>query len=112
LRLRLISTDRPPAAYEHVEPSEQVLGRIGFAPIHTGRMAHSRGGCDDVRSVRDLTSRPKSAEDHSGANIQEATITTDSIVGRAFTIFWPFNRAAWLSVPSQFGGVPDPAAAK
>jgi signal peptidase I len=45
-------------------------------------------------------------------NIQEATITEDSIVGRAFTIFWPVDRATWLSVPSTFNGVPEPAVAK
>jgi signal peptidase I len=45
-------------------------------------------------------------------NIQEATITADSIVGRAFTIFWPVNRASWLSAPPTFEGVPAPAPAK
>jgi len=45
-------------------------------------------------------------------NIDEATIKADSVVGRAFTIFWPVNRATWLSVPSTFEGVPAPAAAK
>lgn len=45
-------------------------------------------------------------------DVTEATITQDSIVGRAFTIFWPVNRASWLSVPSQFDAIPDPAAAK
>jgi signal peptidase I len=44
-------------------------------------------------------------------DIQEATIETDAIVGRAFTIFWPVGRATWLSVPSGFDGVPAPAAA-
>jgi signal peptidase I len=45
-------------------------------------------------------------------NIQDATITEDSVVGRAFTVFWPVNRATWLSVPDTFSGVPEPAAAK
>ncbi|MEV4638541.1 signal peptidase I [Actinoplanes sp. NPDC049548] len=45
-------------------------------------------------------------------NIEEATIKADSIVGRAFTIFWPVDRATWLPVPEQFDGIPDPAAAK
>ena len=45
-------------------------------------------------------------------NIDEATIKADAIVGRAFTIFWPVNRATWLSVPSTFEGVPAPAVAK
>jgi signal peptidase I len=45
-------------------------------------------------------------------NIQEATIESDAIVGRAFTIFWPFNRATWLQVPKEFEGIPDAAPAK
>jgi signal peptidase I len=45
-------------------------------------------------------------------NIDEATVKADAIVGRAFTIFWPVNRASWLSVPATFEGVPAPAVAK
>jgi len=45
-------------------------------------------------------------------DIQEATIDEKSIVGRAFTIFWPFNRATWLSVPKEFDVIPDSAPAK
>jgi signal peptidase I len=41
-------------------------------------------------------------------SIDKATITTDSVVGRAFVIFWPFNRADWLSVPGTYGQVPSP----
>ena len=44
-------------------------------------------------------------------DINEATIGSDAIVGRAFTVFWPVNRATWLSVPKQFDAVPDAAAA-
>ena len=44
-------------------------------------------------------------------DINEATIDSDSIVGRAFTVFWPVNRATWLSVPKQFNAIPDAAAA-
>jgi signal peptidase I len=45
-------------------------------------------------------------------NVQEATITEDSIVGRAFTVFWPVGRAKWLSVPDGFNNIPAPSAAK
>ncbi len=45
-------------------------------------------------------------------DITEATITEKSIVGRAFTIFWPVNRATWLTVPKQFESIPDAAPAK
>ena len=41
-------------------------------------------------------------------NVQEATIPEDSIVGRAFTVFWPVGRATWLSVPNSFSKIPDP----
>jgi signal peptidase I len=44
--------------------------------------------------------------------IDKSTITEDSIVGRAFTVFWPVGRATWLTVPSGFDGIPDPAPAK
>jgi signal peptidase I len=44
-------------------------------------------------------------------DIQDATIETDSIVGRAFTIFWPVSRATWLSVPKEFASIPDAATA-
>jgi signal peptidase I len=41
-------------------------------------------------------------------DVAEATIPEDSVVGRAFTVFWPVNRATWLSVPSGFDAIPDP----
>jgi signal peptidase I len=44
----------------------------------------------------------------SGEDINEATIPEDQVIGRAFTIFWPVNRASWLSVPKQFDGIPNP----
>jgi signal peptidase I len=37
-----------------------------------------------------------------------ATIPEDSVVGRAFVVFWPVSRWKWLTVPSTFDGVPDP----
>jgi signal peptidase I len=40
-------------------------------------------------------------------DVTEATIPEDSIVGRAFTVFWPVSRAKWLSVPEGFKGIPD-----
>jgi signal peptidase I len=36
----------------------------------------------------------------------ESTISEDAVVGRAFVVFWPVNRATWLSVPGTFDGVP------
>jgi signal peptidase I len=45
-------------------------------------------------------------------NVEEATITESSIVGRAFTVFWPVSRAKWLSVPDGFNNIPNASAAK
>ena len=42
-------------------------------------------------------------------DINEATIDADDIVGRAFTIFWPVNRADWLAVPKEFDSIPASA---
>lgn len=39
-------------------------------------------------------------------DINTATIDVDSVVGRAFVVFWPVGRAKWLSVPSGFDGIP------
>jgi signal peptidase I len=41
-------------------------------------------------------------------NIDLSTIKVDSVVGRAFTVFWPVNRAKLLSVPHPFDSVPKP----
>jgi signal peptidase I len=40
-------------------------------------------------------------------NIDQSTVPEDAVVGRAFTIFWPVNRADWLPVPAPFETVPD-----
>jgi signal peptidase I len=45
-------------------------------------------------------------------DITKSTITEDSIIGRAFTVFWPVSRAKWLTVPKQFDNIPAPPAAK
>ena len=45
-------------------------------------------------------------------DIDEATITESSIVGRAFTVFWPVGRATWLSVPDPFDRIPSATVAK
>ncbi|MEU4241618.1 signal peptidase I [Actinoplanes sp. NPDC026619] len=45
-------------------------------------------------------------------DVQEATIPEDSVIGRAFTVFWPIKRADWLSVPDGFKNIPAPSAGK
>jgi signal peptidase I len=42
-------------------------------------------------------------------NVEQATIPVDSVVGRAFVLFWPLNRATWLSVPSTYEAIPPPS---
>jgi signal peptidase I len=42
-------------------------------------------------------------------NIELATIPVDSVVGRAFVLFWPPSRATWLTVPDTFNDIPPPA---
>jgi signal peptidase I len=37
-----------------------------------------------------------------------ATIPEDTVVGRAFVVFWPVSRWTWLGVPSTFDRVPNP----
>ncbi len=44
----------------------------------------------------------------SGEDVHQATVPEDRLVGRAFTIFWPLDRARWLSVPEQYGPIPRP----
>jgi signal peptidase I len=45
-------------------------------------------------------------------DITKSTITEDSVIGRAFTIFWPVSRAHWLGVPDSFDDIPNAPATK
>jgi signal peptidase I len=42
-------------------------------------------------------------------NVDNSTIPVDSVIGRAFVVFWPPSRAKWLEIPSTFSGIPKPA---
>ncbi|MBL6274879.1 signal peptidase I [Micromonospora fiedleri] len=44
----------------------------------------------------------------SGENVTAATIPEKDVVGRAFTVFWPFDRATLLTVPEGFEAIPAP----
>lgn len=35
-------------------------------------------------------------------SVEGATIWVEDVVGRAFVLFWPMNRARWLTVPDTF----------
>jgi signal peptidase I len=39
-------------------------------------------------------------------DINRSTISVDSVVGRAFVLFWPLSRATWLTVPDTFDNIP------
>jgi signal peptidase I len=41
-------------------------------------------------------------------NIDDSTIATSSVIGRAFVIFWPLGRVRWLTVPPGFSQVGSP----
>lgn len=41
-------------------------------------------------------------------DVMQATIPVDSVVGRAFVLFWPLGRWTWLTVPETFASVPPP----
>lgn len=45
----------------------------------------------------------------SGGDVERATIDVDSVIGRAFALFWPPGRATVLSVPDTFDAIPDPS---
>jgi signal peptidase I len=44
-------------------------------------------------------------------DVDAATISVDSVIGRAFLRYWPLDRIGWLSVPDEFDAVPDAAPA-
>lgn len=52
-----------------------------------------------------------SLQNYMGSNgdIIQATIPQEAVVGRAFVLFWPFDRMNWLTVPDTFTNVPEPA---
>lgn len=45
----------------------------------------------------------------SRGDLEAATISVDSVIGRAFLRYWPVGRIGWLSVPDEFDAVPDAA---
>jgi signal peptidase I len=47
--------------------------------------------------------RSASADSRYHLEADQGTVPVERVVGRAFAIFWPFNRAEWLSVPATFG---------
>lgn len=52
--------------------------------------------------------RAASADSRAHQDFDSGTIPLDRVVGRAFVIFWPLDRAGSLSAPSTFAAVPEP----
>ncbi len=52
--------------------------------------------------------RAASADSRAHQDFDSGTIPLGRVVGRAFVIFWPLNRAGSLSAPSTFAAVPEP----
>jgi signal peptidase I len=45
---------------------------------------------------------------NTNGDMTASTIDVNAVIGRAFVLFWPFNRFDWLTVPSTYGHVPAP----
>lgn len=45
----------------------------------------------------------------SGGDMELSTIPEGSVIGRAFVLFWPFDRSTWMTVPKTFDEVPSPS---
>jgi signal peptidase I len=54
--------------------------------------------------------RSASADSRVHQEFNNGTIGVSDVVGRAFVIFWPLNRATALSPPDAFSGIPAPPA--
>jgi signal peptidase I len=51
--------------------------------------------------------RTASADSRVHLDLDDGTIPVDRVVGRAFVIFWPMDRARNLSIPATFDGIPN-----
>ncbi|SDT77705.1 signal peptidase I [Actinoplanes derwentensis] len=99
------SLDEPYVYVESDGTRNQVADQDFDITVPAGRLwvmgDHREASGDSLEHYEQST-----AADEAG-KIQEATIPIDSVVGRAFTIFWPAGRATLLSVPEEFDPVPD-----
>ncbi|HEU5128102.1 MAG TPA: signal peptidase I [Glycomyces sp.] len=44
-----------------------------------------------------------------GGDVDASTIPVDSVIGKAFLLFWPFDHATWFTVPDTYEDVPAPS---
>jgi signal peptidase I len=99
------SLDEPYVYVESDGTRDQVASHDFNITVPEGRLwvmgDHRQASGDSLQHYTD-----SSATDEPG-KINEATVPIDSVVGRAFTIFWPVGRATWLTVPDEFESIPD-----
>jgi len=88
----LDQVDAPDAAAAAPEPFDIVVPK-GRLWVMGDNRYHSADSLDQYQ--------------RSEQDIQAATISVKSVIGRAFVLFWPFNRWDWLTVPSGFDKIPD-----
>jgi signal peptidase I len=95
-------------SYVYVESDgtrNQVASQNFDITVPSGRLwvmgDHREASGDSLQHYIDSSSTDEAGK------INEATVPIDSVVGRAFTIFWPVGRATWLSVPDEFDAIPD-----
>jgi signal peptidase I len=105
LKINGTSLDEPYVYVESDGTRNQVASQNFSITVPSGRLwvmgDHREASGDSLQHYID-----SSATDEPG-KINEATVPIDSVVGRAFTIFWPVGRATWLSVPDEFDAIPD-----
>ncbi|GIE80220.1 hypothetical protein Aph02nite_61700 [Actinoplanes philippinensis] len=99
------SLDEPYVYVESDGTRNQVASQNFNITVPAGRLwvmgDHREASGDSLQHYID------SSQTEEAGKINEATVPIDSVVGRAFTIFWPVNRATWLSVPGEFDAIPD-----
>jgi signal peptidase I len=104
------SLDEPYVYVESDGTRDQVASQDFNITVPAGRLwvmgDHRQASGDSLQHYSEETGPDGTATDEA-SKINRATVPIDSVVGRAFTIFWPVNRATWLSVPDEFDSIPD-----
>ncbi|WP_229069404.1 signal peptidase I [Actinoplanes sp. DH11] len=107
LMINGVSLDEPYIYTDSDGTRNQVADQNFNITVPAGRLwvmgDHREASGDSLEHYEQST-----ATDEAG-KIADATVPVDSVVGRAFTIFWPAGRATWLSVPSEYDAIPDAA---
>ncbi|WP_328461506.1 signal peptidase I [Actinoplanes sp. NBC_00393] len=110
LQINGVSLDEPYIYTETDGTRNQVADQEFDITVPAGRLwvmgDHREASGDSLEHYEQST-----ATDEAG-KIDDATVPVDSVVGRAFTIFWPASRASWLSVPETYDAIPNAASGK